>query len=380
MHLSALRLSNYRNFTEQRLDIPPAGLAIIGDNGHGKTNFLEAIYYLEIFRSFRGTADEQLVRFGEDYFRVEGVVDRWDGSGPHRVAAAFDRRQKKKKVTVDGIEPPRLGDAIGRVGAVIFSPSDVSIVAGSPATRRRFLDILLSLTESRYLEDLQRYRQALAQRNALLRAGEPAALVAAWNDGLIRAGSKITAARWRWVSSRSDAFAEQVRRIAGTGDAALEYEPSVGFEESETVPDPAVIAEAFATELARVADRERRQGATVVGPHRDDLRLRAASAGKEWIDLRVFGSGGQQRTAAVALRIVEGETLRDHLGSEPIILLDDVFAELDAGRSRRILEWVDAEERAQVILTAPKASDLDLRGRSLPTWRIENGRISGVES
>jgi DNA replication and repair protein RecF len=113
-----------------------------------------------------------------------------------------------------------------------------------------------------------------------------------------------------------------------------------------------------------------------VGPHRDDLRIRAASGGGgEWVDLRVFGSGGQQRTAAVALRMVEGETLRERLGSNPVILLDDVFAELDVGRSQRILEWVEAESRAQVILTAPKPADFALRGGSLQMLRIDSGTI-----
>ncbi len=373
MLLTALRLSGFRNFPEQRLEIPPAGLAIIGDNGHGKTNFLEAIYYLQIFRSFRGVADEQLVRFGEDYFRIEGVVREWVDTRTTRVAAAFDRRQRKKKVTVDGVEPPRIGDAIGKVAAVIFSPSDVAIVSGSPSVRRRYLDILLSLTAPRYLEDLQRYRQALAQRNALLRAAQPWPLVEAWNEGLVRTGSRVVAARWRWVTSHAEEYAERVRRIAGGGEAALEYEPSVPVDTSGPVAEVDEIAAAFGAALERLAEREKRQGVTLVGPHRDDLRLRAAASGREWIDLRTFGSGGQQRTAAVTLRILEGETLRARLGTEPIILLDDVFAELDAGRSRRILEWVESEPRAQVILTAPKQGDLELHGRSLTTWRIENG-------
>lgn len=375
MRLSALRLTNFRNFTEQRLEIPAAGLAIVGDNGQGKTNLLEAIYYLEIFRSFRGAPDEQLVRFGEDVFRVEARVE---GDGPARtVAAAFDRRQRRKKVTVDGVEAVRLGDALGRLGVVIFSPSDVALIAGPPSARRRFLDILLSLTEPRYLEHLQRYRQVLLRRNAVLRAGGGAAQIEAWNDGLVRAGSRVVLARMRWIAARQGAFADRVREIAGGTLATLEYESSVPTPSADAVPDPDTIAVAFHAELARVAERERRRAISLVGPHRDDLRIRAASGGGgEWVDLRVFGSGGQQRTGAVALRMVEGETLRDRLDSDPVILLDDVFAELDTGRSRRILEWVDAESRAQVILTAPKPADFALRGGAPDLWRIENGVIS----
>lgn len=375
MRLSALRITHFRNFADQRLEIPAEGMAVVGDNGQGKTNLLEAIYYLEIFRSFRGAPDEQLVRFGSEVFRVEGRVV--DGGRESRVAAAYDRRQRKKKVTVDGVEPPRIGDALGRVGVVVFSPSDVEVVSGGPAIRRRFLDILLSLTEPRYLEELQRYRQILLQRNALLRRGEAAALVAAWNDGLVRSGSRIVAARRRWVASRAATFAARAREIAGGADAALEYEPSLPLAIEDRPVADEEIGGAFAEALARTSEREQRRATTLVGPHRDDLRMRAAAGGAgEWVDLRVYGSGGQQRTAAVALRMVEAETLRERLGSEPLILLDDVFAELDEGRSRRILEWVEGESEAQVILTAPKRGDFEVRGGALPLWRIERGELS----
>jgi DNA replication and repair protein RecF len=370
--LSSLRLTNFRNFAEQRLSFPPEGVAIVGDNGQGKTNLLEAIYYLEIFRSFRGAPDEQLVRFGEEVCRVEGRVE--GGEGSHTVAAAYDRGGKRKKVTVDGVEPSRIGDALGRVGVVIFSPSDVTLVSGGPSARRRFLDILLSLTERGYLEDLQRYRQILVQRNAVLRAGESSSLVAAWNAGLVRTGSRLVGARARWVRMRAESFSHRIREIAGGGDAAIELDPSLPLEEGEAGEDPDRIADVFERELERVAEREQRRGLTLVGPHRDDLRMRASTESSgDRVDLRVFGSGGQQRTAAVALRMVEAETLRERLGSEPVILLDDVFAELDVGRSRRILDWVEAEASAQVILTAPKPADFELRGGSLPLWSISGG-------
>ena len=377
MHLTSLRLTNFRNFVEQRLELPRGGLAIVGDNGQGKTNLLEAIYYLEIFRSFRGAADEQLVRFGETVFRIEGRVEG-GVAGAATIAAAYDRRAKRKKVTIEGAEPPRIGDALGRLGAVVFSPSDVSLIAGSPSLRRRFLDILLSLSEPRYLEDLQRYRQILLQRNALLRAGEAPALTGAWNDGMVRFGSRIVAARLRWVSARADTFAARVGEIAGGASATLDLEPSLPLPAGlPGAPDPEAIAAAYHAELARVQEREQRRGVSLVGPHRDDLRIRAASGGGgEWVDLRVYGSGGQQRTAAVALRMVEAETLRERLRSEPVILLDDVFAELDVGRSRRILEWVERAADSQVVLTAPKPADFEVRGGSLPLWTLREGELA----
>jgi DNA replication and repair protein RecF len=370
MFLSSLHLRDFRNFADQRLEFPAQGVAIVGDNGQGKTNLLEAVYYLEIFRSFRGAPDEQLVRFGAEVFRVEGRF----GAGEEQVAvaAAFERRRKRKKVTVDGAEPSRLGDALGRPGAVIFSPSDVALIAGSPGGRRRYLDIVLSLNVPGYLEALQRFRQTLLQRNALLRRGAPPAQVGAWNDGLVAAGSRVVAARARWVADAAAGFARHYADIAGGTDARLAYEPSLAEWEDE-----AGIAAAFAEGLERGAEREARRGMTLVGPHRDDLGVTAQGAEGGWVDLRVFGSGGQQRTAAVALRMIEADTLHATRGRDPLLLIDDVFAELDPGRSERILRWIEREEGGQVILTAPKPTDFQLRGAALPCWRIADGEVRG---
>jgi DNA replication and repair protein RecF len=373
VYLSRIHLRSYRNFAEQVVEFPPQGVAIIGDNGQGKTNLLESIYYLEIFRSFRGAPDEQLVRFGEEVFRVEGTLR--DPEGRERaIAAAFERRRRKKKVTVNGAEPERLADALGGVGAVIFSPSDVEIVAGGPGERRRFLDIVLSLAVPGYVASLQRYRQALLQRNTLLRNASPAALVAAWNEPLVAAGSRVVATRARWVAERRDGFAGHYARVAGGQPGSIAFDPSFGAWDHVAVRPPDV-AEEFRTALERSADREARRGMTLVGPHRDDLRFATEAEDGSPLDLRTYGSGGQQRTAAIAARMVEAETIRETRGRESVILLDDVFAELDPGRSQRIIEWIDGSEGGQVILTAPKPGDVHVHGHSLPRWRMVAGEL-----
>jgi DNA replication and repair protein RecF len=374
VRLTRLAIRHFRNLGNQDLEIPPEGVAIVGRNAQGKTNLLEAIYYLETFRSFRGARDEQLVAFGEGVFRVAGTLEPQEGDADGRavqVAAGFERKGRRKKVTLDGVEPERVGDALGRLAAVVFSPSDVELVGGGPGERRRFLDIVLSLSDPGYLRALQDFRRVLQRRNASLKEGLPAAVVMAWDQGLVRSGAAVMNARRDWVEGRCGAFREYYAAVSGGLGARMAYRPGVPMDGAVSVED---VAEAFRGALAASADRERRMGITVVGPHRDEVLLRLEDEGDD-LDLRDYGSGGQRRTAALALRLVEARTIREVRGQEPLILLDDVFAELDEGRSERTLELMEREETGQVLLTAPKESDVRIRRDRLPRWSIEGGRV-----
>lgn len=364
-----LRLRQFRNYSELELLFPPAGAAVIGPNGSGKTNLIEALYYLEIFRSFRGSPDEQLCRFGEDCFHVRGRFADPATGREVEVTAAYDRRRRVKRVTADGVEPERLSDTLGRIGMVAFSPSDVALVTGSPGERRRFMDIVLSLNAPGYLSSIQRFRHTLKQRNALLRSGAPGAVLAPWTDALVERAAEVMAARARWVAEHAPGFALRYERIGDEAPARLEYRCSVAGAGS---PD-ADMTGALRVELERVAQREREQGVTLRGPHRDDLGLVVDGEGGG-LDLRDFGSGGQQRTAAIALRLTEASTIRAARDRAPIVLLDDIFAELDPARSERVLELIE-DEPGQVILTAPKPSDVEVRRGALPRWRIVGGQI-----
>ncbi|HSJ32897.1 MAG TPA: DNA replication and repair protein RecF [Longimicrobiales bacterium] len=373
-----IRLRHFRNFAALDLEFPAAGAAIIGDNGSGKTNLLEAVHYLEIFRSFRGAADEQLVRFGAEAFHARGVFEDRATGRSLEITAAYEPRTRRKRVTVDGVEAERLGDAIGRLGTVIFSPSDVDIVAGAPGERRRYLDIVLSLNVRGYLDALQRYRQVLRQRNALLRDARSSAALVAWDAGLIESGAVVISARAAWVRSHAERFARIYATIGGASPATLTYDSDVSLEEGESRE---AVARAFEARLERVAQRERERGVSLAGPHRDDLAL-VMRSGESDVDLRQFGSGGQVRTGAIALRMIEAETVREARGFQPLLLLDDVFAELDVGRSRRILELFRGDRHGQVILTAPKESDVlldevgdDALVAPLARWRIAAAEV-----
>lgn len=371
MYLSELQLRHFRNLAVQQLDLPAEGVAIVGENAQGKTNLLEAIYYLETFRSFRGTRDDHLVAFGEEVFRVVGALEGEGEAESVEVTAAFEVRGKRKKVTVGGMEPERLGDGLGQLAAVIFSPADVALVSDGPGARRRFLDIVLSLNVPEYLLRLQRFRQILGQRNAALRSGQGREAVEAWDSGLVAHGARVMGDRLKWAEDWGQAFSDYFRRVSGGQEGRMAYQPGVRLD---SVRDEEGIAQAFREALADSRERELRLGSTVVGPQRDDLLLTVEEGGFDR-DLREFGSGGQRRTGALALRLAEAATIRVARRQEPIVLMDDVFAELDPGRSARILSLMEEEETGQVLLTVPKESDIRLRRDSLPRWRIRGGVV-----
>ncbi|MEJ2343211.1 MAG: DNA replication and repair protein RecF [Gemmatimonadales bacterium] len=368
--LKALRLRHFRNFADLACEFPPSGVAIVGPNGSGKTNLLEAVYYLGIFRSFRGAPDAELVRLGDDTFRIEGTVEGPDGE--RTIAAAYQKSTRRKKVEVNGVEVERLSDALGTLGVVALSLADVELVSGPPAARRRFLDILLSLVRPGYLAALQRCRVAVAQRNGALRKAASSDELQPWTDELVSAGSSVITARAAWAVGCADGFSKYHEAISGGPGARLAYRSSVG------PPAPGADArtweERFREALSSAEERERQQGRTLVGPHRDDLDLSSAVADEENRAIRRFGSGGQQRTAALALRLVEADTLRDRAGVEPVYLLDDVFAELDRERSSSLLALLEDGRCGQAVLTAPKPADIALRG-GLEEWSISRGRL-----
>jgi DNA replication and repair protein RecF len=371
VHLSGLSIRHFRNLAEQELDLPAEGVAIVGENAQGKTNLLEAVYYLETFRSFRGSRDHRLVAFGEDFFRLAGTLEGKRTEGGVRVAAAFQARGKRKKVTVNDEEPERLGDALGCLAAVVFSPADVGLVSEGPGARRRFLDIVLSLNVSGYLVALQKFRHVLSQRNAALKDARGRGTVEVWDEGLIESGCRVVEERALWVERWSGSFSAYYRGISGARIGRMEYQPGFALNGARSRAD---IAESFRCALLDAREREARLGSTLVGPQRDDLFL-TVGEGEEGRDLRQYGSGGQRRTAALALRLTEAATVRDARKQEPVILMDDVFAELDSGRSERILALMEEEETGQVILTAPKESDIRLRRDSIPRWRIRGGAL-----
>jgi DNA replication and repair protein RecF len=346
-HVTLERLSarDFRNFERLDLEIPDKGFALIGENGQGKTNLLESIYYMQVLRSARGARDQDLVRFGAKAFHIASSIS---GGLAHELSIGFESHGKKKKVTLDGAVASRLSEAFGSLPSVMFSPRDIQLVAGGPSERRRYLDLVLALSSRRYLSALQMYRAALARRNAALKdaaRGGDENSVAVWEPALAEHGATLITGRNTWVRERQSEYTRLSAAIGEGGESHMSYVSSQAKE-----PD---VQAALANALERHRRHDIRRGMTHSGPHRDDLFLALDNR-----DLRLFGSAGQQRTAAIAMRMLERATLREARGSSPVLLLDDPFAELDVRRSQRILELLRNAGLGQTILAVPRASDI----------------------
>lgn len=371
VRVTRLTLTSFRNYERATLAMPSDGVALLGDNGHGKTNLLEAIYYLELFRSARGARDKDLVRFGDAGFHVTASLD---GSprGALSVSAGFDASTQKKKVAIDGVEVLRLSDAIGAAPAVLFSPADVALVRGAPAERRRYLDVMLALSDRQYLLALQRYRHALAQRNAALRAlngharDDAMDAVAAFEPALADAGAIMLVKRHAWSVDAAPVYADVLDAIGERTSVSLTLKRGGGARVSESD-----LAEWLRTTFAAQRTHDVRRGTTHAGPHRDEVQLLLDGR-----DLRSFGSNGQQRSAAIALRMLEARTLHTALGTAPLLLLDDPFAELDADRSARILGLLGSRGLGQVALAVPRSEDIPRALTGLQTVRVQNGTLA----
>jgi DNA replication and repair protein RecF len=372
--LAHLAVRDFRNLANVELSPPAEGLVVVGENGQGKTNLLEAIYYFQILRSVRGARDQDLVRFGTDAFHLGATVDT---DRCHEIGVGFERATKRKRVRLDGDVPERLSDALGALPSVMFSPADVELVGGAPGARRRYLDIVLALTTPGYLAALQRYRAALARRNAALRESTRAARtstasIAVWEPALAEHGAVLMRERMAWVNAVAEPFEQLCREIGETSRVRVRYSTSLDVS--------ALGAPALAAALETKRPLDVRRGLTHVGPHRDDLAITIAGADGAARDLRTFGSAGQQRTAAIALRMLEARTFSERTSRTPLFLLDDPFAELDARRAANVLDLLCRDRLGQTVLAVPRDSDIPKEFTGLARARVTAGAVQRLEA
>ena len=337
------------------MDFAPGFHVLLGDNAQGKTNILEAIYLMATLRSFRGVGGAQMIRHGAKGYFVGGNVV---GRGDHEIKIYWSARERK--LSLDGQPVKKLADYFGALRTVVFCTEDLQLVKGAARTRRRFLDLLLAQTQPGYLTLLQRYMSAVRNRNALLKQRSPdEPSLESFSDELVKLGNDIIRARRELVPKFSPLARLAYRRIANDAEELrIEYLPSVKKD--------------FAVELAQSRARERSFRATLVGPHRDDLQLlqNEKSAAQ-------FGSEGQKRTLAIALKMAQAEFLAGIHGSPSILLIDDVMGELDVKRRSGFLPLLDQARKTsgQVFMTCTEENWPHELGQDLQRWHVVTGAL-----
>lgn len=359
MHLAHLRLRDFRNYPRLDVDFTPGFHLLLGDNAQGKTNILEAIYLIATLRSFRGVGSAQMVRHGQKgYFVGSNIVSQ----GEHETKMYWSLRERS--LTLDNRPVRKLTDYLGALRTVVFCTEDLQLVKGPSRGRRRFLDLLLTQTYPTYLPLLQRYAHALRSRNALLKhpIQDPVALEG-FSKELVSAGEEIIRLRRELVPKFSPLARLAYRRISRDAEELrLDYRPSVKND--------------FAVELVQSRSRERTYRSTVIGPHRDELELLLNDrSGAQ------FGSEGQKRTLATAMKMAQAEYLTGLHGSPPILLIDDIMGELDIKRRSGLLPLLERAHQAQgqVFMTATEENWPEELARQVQRWRVQAGVIQPAE-
>ena len=384
MYLSYLALTNYRSYEQAELELKPGPNILIGANGVGKTNIAEAINYLAVQHSHRVSNDQPLVRIGQEQALARGRVHR----GSQAISIEYEINPgKSNRVAINRGAPQPARQAYGIFKAVMFAPEDIELVSGQPDIRRRFMDDLIVQMRPALGDARRDFDRVLKQRNALLKSGrkpgswtdEHETTLAVWNEHLSRAAARLINGRLHALRllaiPTSEAYAELSN---GTKPAGFSYQSTVPLATGQhaEVPDESQLYEAILTELEQSYRAERDRGITLIGPHRDDLLITLGPA-----PAKGFASHGETWSLALALRLASYRVLAEDdpdPHAQPVLILDDVFAELDAARRSRLAEMT--REAEQLIITAAVSADIpaELEGTHIPV-RMRDGISSPGE-
>ena len=361
MIIKTLELTDYRNYESLKIDFGPGVNILYGDNAQGKTNILEAIFLAATTKSHRGTNDKDIIRFGAEEGHLRILLFKND------VDTRLDihiRKSKTKVIAIDQKKIKKATELLGLLNVVFFSPEDLSIIKNGPAERRRFTDMELCQLDDFYLYNLNNYNKIVNQRNTLLKdiSFNPSLkeTIEIWDSQLVSYGSKVI--------ERRKAFVDQLNEVIGPV-----HEKISGHKESlRIIYDPNARIEDFEQALSASTDRDIKTKMTNVGPHRDDLVFMIGD-----IDIRKFGSQGQQRTAALSLKLAEIEIVKRLTGDIPILLLDDVLSELDSGRQKFLLDSIGD---VQTIITCTGVEDfVNSRIKIDRLFEISNGTLKSTQ-
>jgi DNA replication and repair protein RecF len=370
VYLEKIRIDNFRNYTSAEVELSPRLNILWGKNGQGKTNFLEAVAFLTLGRSFRTRRDEELIKDAAEGFYLKGEFTE-DGED---LTLEVGNDLNRVLVKINGVAYKSKRELFGRVRTVIFTPDDLQIVKGGPEKRREFLDLYLAQAYPAYREVYLRFYRALYQRNALLKRLKEGARnlnqLEIWSQRIVEEGSRVILYRQQALAEISPWLNQYHRAMSNQQESLRCIYRSPG--EAAQEPDLKQIEDGFCRALHRRADEELRRGYTLVGPHRDEMQI---LLNDRW-ELRVYGSQGQQRTAALALKLAMVDLIEKTQGTAPLLLLDDVFSEFDDSRKQELLQLLTVGTQTLISTTELK-EEIAFEGPR-KTFKVEKGVISSA--
>lgn len=371
MYIQKLALKNYRNYEEMFIEFENKVNVILGENAQGKTNVMESIYVLAMAKSHRTSNDKDLIRWDQDYAKIEGRVQKQHSSIPMQLVIS----KKGKKAKLNHIEQQKLSQYVGNMNVVMFAPEDLNLVKGSPQVRRRFIDMEIGQISPIYLHDMSQYQKILQQRNHYLKLLQikkqtDQTMLDILTEQFIGMAVKIVAKRFEFLHLLQN-WAKPIHHGISRGLEALEihYKPSVEVLEEQ---DLSKMVTSFEEKFAKVRLREIERGTTLFGPHRDDLLFLVNGR-----DVQTFGSQGQQRTTALSVKLAEIELIHAEIGEYPILLLDDVLSELDDYRQSHLLNTIQGKVQTFVTTTSVDGIDHQTLNEA-STFEVSSGVIKKV--
>lgn len=335
MLVKKLKLINYRNYKSLNVDFSKRINVIFGDNGQGKTNILEAVFLCASGRSHRTSRDNDLMMHGEQGYYIKLGMNKENSDSEIEV---LYKQSEKKKIKINEIPLVKIGELIGHLNVVIFSPEDLLVIKEGPSERRRFIDITLSQLKPSYFYDLQQYNKILTHRNNLLKDIQfNRSLIDTldvWNINLIKTGSRIMKVRKEFIYILSEKARNNHARLTNENETLeIKYSPSIKAGNKSSIEE---IEKSFTEEVERLIDKELKKGTTLCGPQRDDYEIFLNDK-----NIKLFGSQGQQRTAVLSVKLAEIDIMKENTGENPVLLLDDVMSELDSKRQDYLLSSIN---------------------------------------
>src|SRR5574342_199348 len=372
MYIQDLQLRNYRNYQGLEAEFENKVNVILGENAQGKTNVMESIYVLAMAKSHRTTNDKDLIRWDQDYAKIEGRLQKNYGSLPMQLVIS----KKGKKAKCNHIEQQRLSQYVGNLNVVMFAPEDLNIVKGSPQVRRRFIDMEIGQVSPIYLHDMSQYQKILQQRNHYLKMMQikkqtDQTMLEILTEQFIQMAVKIVTKRFEFLRLL-EKWAKPIHQGISRGLENLEitYKPSVEVLEEQ---DLSKMIACFEEKFAKVRTREIERGTSLFGPHRDDLIFTVNGR-----DVQTFGSQGQQRTTALSLKLAEIDLIYSEVGEYPVLLLDDVLSELDDFRQSHLLNTIQGKVQTFVTTTSVEGIHHETLFKAA-TYQVHSGSIERLK-